>query len=420
MILEAPQAMSQKTAAAAPPHFTIVECPRDAWQGLPRVIPTARKVAYLRALIAAGFRHIDAVSFVSPRQVPQMADSEKVIEALISGAGATGVRESRSILPPPAPRRREGRGAGRSRAGAARAAGRRSAGKGAGRTGAGGARRASGKSSGAKVRRARSSAARAASRPPEGAPPQDATPEPLPADPQQPILEPDVTLTGIEIIGIVLNEKGLERALATPGVGTIGFPYSLSPTFQRQNANQSLDKARDLVVLMLERTQRAGRRLVVYLSMAFGNPYGDPYSPAAAGEAVDWLRGQGVCGVSLADTVGSAGPEDVKRLFAAVLPHARDMEVGLHLHTRPQEAEAKVRAAFEAGCRRLDGAIGGLGGCPFASDRLVGNLPTERALSALAGLGVELQPGPGALATSLLLNQDIAHEFGAEAGAHGR
>jgi hydroxymethylglutaryl-CoA lyase len=322
--------------------FKIIECPRDAWQGLPRVIPTKEKVAYLRSLIAAGFRHLDAVSFVSPRKVPQMADSEKVMEALTAK---------------PPPRRR-----------AARKAKRKPSGR----------RRSAARAPRLKLHRVEV----------------DGRPEP------------------VEIIGIVLNEKGLERALATPGVSVIGFPYSVSPTFQRQNANQSPEKARDLLLLMRERTRKARRRLVVYLSMAFGNPYGDPYSVAAVAEAVDWLRQQRVRAVSLADTIGSATAESVRGLFTAIRPHAAGVELGLHLHTAPQQAENKVKAAFEAGCRRLDGALGGLGGCPFAADRMIGNLPTERALSALAALGVECPPAPGALATPLLLNQEIAHKYG--------
>ena len=341
--------------------FKIVECPRDAWQGLPKVIPTAEKVAYLRALVAAGFRHLDAVSFVSPRRVPQMADAEKVLEALFAG-GSGG---SQTGAPPPS--------------GAARGT--------------------------------RSRGARAAG----GAAPQAPPPQRSPDDTAIPTnysYIPEVSLEGVEIIGIVLNEQGLERALAAPGVTTIGVPYSLSATFQRQNANQSPQKARELVASMHESSRRAWRGFVVYLSMAFGNPYGDPYSPELVAAAVDWLRDLGVRSVSLADTAGSATPDGVRRLFAAVLPHAGGIEFGLHLHTLPQQAEDKVRAAYEAGCRRLDGALGGLGGCPFAGDRLVGNLPTERALSALATLGVEVPPTPGALALPLLLNQEIAHKYG--------
>jgi hydroxymethylglutaryl-CoA lyase len=287
-------------------EFKMVECPRDAWQGLPQVIPTAEKAAYLRALVAAGFRHIDAVSFVSPRRVPQMADSEKVMETLLeSGA-----------------------------------------------------------------------------------------------------------LQGVEIIGIVVNEKGLERALATPGVTTAGYPYSLSPTFQRQNANQSPEEARQLISLLRERTEEAGRGLAIYLSMAFGNPYGDPYSPAAAAEAVDWLRREGVRSVSLADTAGTASAADVRRLFEAVRPRAAGLDLGLHLHTLPDQAAEKVRAACEAGCRRLDGALTGLGGCPFAGNDLVGNLPTERALATLASLGVACSPSSEALAETLSLTREIANRYG--------
>ena len=264
----------------------IIECPRDAWQGLPNQIPTETKVAYLRELIEAGFRHIDAVSFVSPQHVPQMADSEEVMRGL---AGALGHMN----------------------------------------------------------------------RPPE-------------------------------IIGIVVNEKGLERALALPGVGTIGYPYSISAYFRRANANMSREDSRRLVARLENATGAAHRKLVVYISMAFGNPYEEPWGPEIVADTLTWLAKTGVRCVSLADTVGTASPNAVGELYQAVAPAAAGIELGVHLHSRREGAAEKILAAYEAGCRRFDGALGGLGGCPFAQDELVGNIPTELIVETLTARGVEI------------------------------
>src|SRR5579862_3034211 len=259
---------------------TIVECPRDAWQGLTQIIPTEVKIEYLKKLVSLGFRHIDAVSFVSPKHVPQMADSEKVMAEL--GAAKT----------------------------------------------------------------------------PSGESP--------------------------EIIGIVVNEQGLDRALATPGVTTIGYPYSISAYFRRANANMSRDESRNLVGAIQRKSRAAGRKVVVYISMAFGNPYDEPWGPEIVEDALVWLKDLSVRTVSLADTVGTASPEDVAHLYKAVKGCVGGVEIGVHLHSRPDAASAKVLAAYEAGCRRFDGALTGLGGCPFAGDQLVGNIPTETVLSTLA------------------------------------
>jgi len=263
----------------------LIECPRDAWQGLPGLIPATTKVAYHLALIEAGFRHIDAVSFVSPKHVPQMADSEEVMRGL-------------------------------------------------------------------------SAAINQMSGPPE-------------------------------IIGIVVNEKGLERALALPGVTTVGYPYSISAYFRRANANMSREESRALVSRLQSATAAAGRGLVVYISMAFGNPYDEPWAPEIVAETLGWLAETGVRCVSLADTVGTASPKEVGDLFRALKDVASNVELGVHLHSRRDGAAEKVVAAYEAGCRRFDSALGGLGGCPFAGDELVGNIPTEIVLEALASLGAE-------------------------------
>ncbi|MDE3178128.1 MAG: hydroxymethylglutaryl-CoA lyase [Acidobacteriota bacterium] len=277
----------------------IVECPRDAWQGLSKVIPTEAKLAYLRKLIEAGFSHLDAVSFVSPKHVPQMADSEAVLAGL----------KSEGLLSP--------RSNGHAR-----------------------------------------------------------FPHPFEHD-----------AGGPEIIGIVVNEQGLERALAAPGVTTIGYPYSVSANFRRQNANMSQSESRALVAKIEEITRIRGLKLVVYISMAFGNPFGEPWSPEITSDALEWLKGAGVKCVSLADTVGIATPDEVSALYRHVLPAAEGIELGVHLHGRAENAAEKVLAVYEAGCRRFDGALTGLGGCPFASDELVGNIPTEIVLPALASKG---------------------------------
>jgi hydroxymethylglutaryl-CoA lyase len=259
----------------------LIECPRDAWQGLKGQIPAHLKVGYLQALISAGFKHIDAVSFVSPKAVPQMADSEEVLKELD--------------------------------------------------------------------------------------PPDD-----------------------VEIIGIVVNDKGAERAVQTNAVRTLGFPYSVSPTFLRNNQHQTLEEAIDELEKIKARAEDAGLDLVVYVSMAFGNPYGDEWSTQEVLDAIDVLESCDIQTISLADTVGIAGPEKIHDLLGAVLAKYDYLEIGVHLHSRPQEAATKVGAAYEAGCHRFDSVIGGLGGCPFAQDALVGNIPTETVIETLQSRGALL------------------------------
>ena len=263
----------------------LIECPRDAWQGLPDLIPTEYKAEYLKELVLAGFKHIDAVSFVSPKHVKQMADSEEVMAKLNASLPAG--------TPPP------------------------------------------------------------------------------------------------EIIGIVVNEKGLERALATPGVTTIGYPYSISAYFRRANANMSKDESRSLVEKLRKETSAANRGLVIYISMAFGNPYDEPWGPEIVADTLEWLKDIRVRTVSLADTVGNASPQLVGDLYRSVKDHVAGVELGVHLHSRPENAEEKILAAYEAGCRRFDGALTGLGGCPFAGDNLVGNIATEDILAALRKAGAD-------------------------------
>jgi len=285
----------------------LIECPRDAWQGLPDLIPTEYKVEYLKALLAAGFRHIDAVSFVSPKHVKQMADSEDVMRQLMASLPANGV--------PP------------------------------------------------------------------------------------------------EIIGIVVNEKGLERALATPGVTTIGYPYSISAYFRRANANMTRAESRVLVEKLKKETAAANRGLVIYISMAFGNPYDEPWGAEIVAETLEWLKDIRIHTVSLADTVGNATPELIGDLYRGVKDHVAGIELGVHLHSRPENAEAKILAAYEAGCRRFDSALTGLGGCPFAGDTLVGNIATEDVLAAVRKAGGDAGIDPSALAPLLQMTNEIRSKY---------
>jgi len=261
----------------------LVECPRDAWQGLKGQIAADLKINYLQALISAGFKHIDAVSFVSPNAVPQMADSEAVLKELD--------------------------------------------------------------------------------------PPDD-----------------------VEIIGIVVNEKGAQRAIATDAVRTLGFPYSISPTFLQNNQRQTLEDAIEELEKIEKKADEAGLDTVVYISMAFGNPYGDPWTVDEVVEAVALLELQEIRMISLADTVGVAPPEKIREVVSAVMAKYDYLEIGVHLHSRPDQAPTKIIAAYESGCRRFDSAIGGLGGCPFAQDDLVGNIPTETVIETLRNRGGELPP----------------------------
>jgi hydroxymethylglutaryl-CoA lyase len=211
----------------------------------------------------------------------------------------------------------------------------------------------------------------------------------------------------VEVIGIVVNEKGLDRAVSTRGVTTIGYPYSVSANFRRQNVNMSQSESRALVGKILAATRAAGRELVVYISMAFGNPFGEPWSPEVTAEALSWLQSLGVGTVSLADTVGVATAQQVGDLFREVHSQAGNVELGVHLHGRPESAAEKVMAAYEAGCRRFDSALTGLGGCPFAGDELVGNIPTEVALPALAARGASAGIEPWALLAAVEATQQI-------------
>jgi hydroxymethylglutaryl-CoA lyase len=277
----------------------LIECPRDAWQGLPRQIPTEMKVQYLGTLIGAGFKNIDAVSFVSPKAVPQMADSEQVLEQL-------GLPDN------------------------------------------------------------------------------------------------------VEIIGIVVNEKGVERAISTKRVTTLGYPCSISPTFLRRNQNQSPEENFKTLQAITRRIDHANLDLVAYVSMAFGNPYRDPSNEDELRTAIARIAGLGIRAISLADTVGLADAKLIHQVVSNVMKSSNACEIGVHLHSTPADAIGKILAAYDAGCRRFDSAIGGLGGCPFAQNALVGNISTESVIAALKQRGVDL---PFKIDNVIPLNAKIGSEF---------
>ena len=280
----------------------IIESPRDAWQGLPKVMEPEVKAEYLRALITAGFSHIDAVSFVSKEFIPQMADSELVLEYLDAG-------------------------------------------------------------------------------------------------------------TDIELIGLVANAKGAELAVDGGRVTTLAFPYSISPQFLEINQRQTPEEALDQLEQVGELAYKGGQDVVAYLAMAFGNPFGDMWDIDEVVSAVDLLVDLGVAQVSLSDTAGIASAELVRDVVRLVLDVHEGLEVGVHLHTRPEDAAAKVKAAYEAGCRRFDASIGGLGNCSFAQDPFVANMPTEVLLATLKELGADL-PEFEPLERLMALSAEIKKRYG--------
>jgi hydroxymethylglutaryl-CoA lyase len=214
-----------------------------------------------------------------------------------------------------------------------------------------------------------------------------------------------------EIIGIVVNEKGMERALAAPGVSTLGYPYSISAYFRRANANMSRAKSRALVEKLKKAAKEAERNLVVYVSMAFGNPYDEPWGPEIVEDTLIWLKDIGVRTISLADTVGTATPEAVGKLYTAVKDCVAGVELGVHLHSRPEGMAEKVMAAYNAGCRRFDSALTGLGGCPFAGDELVGNIATETVVRTLSEHGIDTGLELSALTPALARAAEIRDRY---------
>jgi len=282
---------------------TYVECPRDAWQALGRLIPTTVKRDHLRSLLAAGFRHLDLGSFVSPRAVPQLADGEEVLSALER--------------------------------------------------------------------------------------PEDA-----------------------DFSCIIVNLRGLERAMAVPQVTSVGYPLAVNETFQRRNSNLSLAASWQLVAELFARALDAGLGFVVYLSMGFGNPYGDPWTPADTAQMLEHLLALGIGRVALADTVGRASAEVVDEVLAAAAQVTDPASLGLHLHARPDGWRELLKVGLAYGVTWFEGALAGVGGCPFAEDHLVGNLPTEEVLPWLEAQGfssgVDLSQLPRLASASALLAMRFA------------
>ena len=251
----------------------IIECPRDAMQGIKSFIPTVKKVAYIQALLRVGFDTIDFGSFVSPRAVPQMQDTAAVLEQL------------------------------------------------------------------------------------------------------------DLSKTSSKLLAIIANTKGAEMAAQFEPIQYLGFPFSISENFQMRNTHKTIAESIVSMQEILEIADKHQKEVVAYLSMGFGNPYGDPWNVEIVGEWTEKLAAMGVKILSLSDTIGSSTPEVIRYLFSNLIPKYPQIEFGAHLHTTYDKWFEKIEAAYESGCRRYDGAIQGFGGCPMAKDELTGNMPTEKLLS---------------------------------------
>ncbi|OIQ22687.1 hydroxymethylglutaryl-CoA lyase [Lacinutrix sp. MedPE-SW] len=256
-------------------HVKVIECPRDAMQGIKDFIPTEKKVQYIQSLLRVGFDTIDFGSFVSPKAIPQMVDTAEVLAQL------------------------------------------------------------------------------------------------------------DLSKTTSKLLSIIANTRGANDACTHPEIDYLGYPFSISENFQMRNTHKTI--AQSIVTLqeILNRADQANKEVVVYISMGFGNPYGDPWNVDIVGEWTERLSKMGVKILSLSDTVGTSNPENIDYLFSNLIPQYKDIEFGAHLHTTPTTWFEKVDAAYKAGCRRFDGAIQGFGGCPMAKDDLTGNMPTEKVLSYL-------------------------------------
>ncbi|MEL6142747.1 MAG: hydroxymethylglutaryl-CoA lyase [Bacteroidota bacterium] len=251
----------------------LIECPRDAMQGLHEFIPTETKATYLQALLACGFDTLDFGSFVSPKAIPQMRDTAEVLAQL------------------------------------------------------------------------------------------------------------DLTKTTTKLLAIVANRRGAVAALSHPEIDYLGYPFSVSETFQLRNTNATLEESCERVAQIQELTLNAGKQLVLYLSMGFGNPYGDPWNVEVVEQWVSKLAEWGIKIFQLSDTIGVGSPENISYLFSNLIPRYPDLEFGAHLHTTPNTWQPKIQAAAEAGCQRFDGALRGFGGCPMAKDDLTGNMPMENLVS---------------------------------------
>ncbi|MFD2585833.1 hydroxymethylglutaryl-CoA lyase [Croceitalea marina] len=251
----------------------LIECPRDAMQGIKAFIPTERKVKYIQSLLGCGFDTIDFGSFVSPKAIPQMIDTAAVLSRL------------------------------------------------------------------------------------------------------------DLSKTNSKLLAIVANVRGAADASEHKEIDYLGYPFSISENFQMRNTHKTIEQSVETLKSILDIATNSGKEVVTYISMGFGNPYGDPWNVEIVGEWTERLAGMGAKILSLSDTVGTSNPETIDYLFSNLIPKYPEIEFGAHLHTTPTKWHEKVDAAYKAGCRRFDGAIQGFGGCPMAKDELTGNMPTERMLS---------------------------------------
>jgi hydroxymethylglutaryl-CoA lyase len=256
-------------------HVKVIECPRDAMQGIKAFIPTEKKVQYIQSLLRVGFDTIDFGSFVSPKAIPQMVDTTEVLAQL------------------------------------------------------------------------------------------------------------DLSKTTSKLLAIIANTRGAEDACKHPEIDYLGYPFSISENFQMRNTHKTIAQSVVTLQEILNKADAVNKEVVVYISMGFGNPYGDPWNVDIVGEWTERLSKMGVKILSLSDTVGTSNPENIDYLFSNLIPAYKDIEFGAHLHTTPTSWFEKVDAAYNAGCRRFDGAIQGFGGCPMAKDVLTGNMPTEKVLSYL-------------------------------------
>ncbi|GAA4505991.1 hydroxymethylglutaryl-CoA lyase [Hymenobacter ginsengisoli] len=217
----------------------------------------------------------------------------------------------------------------------------------------------------------------------------------------------DLSQTKTKLLAIVANLRGAEQAASHPEISYLGFPLSVSETFQRRNTNQTITEALADVAAMHALCERVGKTLIVYLSMGFGNPYGDPYSPAVVADFTQQLATLGVRIMALSDTIGVSTPALIRPLFEELIPAFPQIEFGAHLHTTPTTWREKVQAAYQAGCRRFDGAIGGIGGCPMAADVLTGNMATENIVAYLEEVGEELKLDRQAFQQAWLLSAAV-------------
>ena len=256
-------------------YTTLFRCPRDAMQGIKEFIPTEKKIEYINSLLKVGFDTIDFGSFVSPKAIPQMRDTAKVIEGL------------------------------------------------------------------------------------------------------------DISYGNTKLLAIIANERGADDACDFEEIEYLGFPFSISEEFQRRNTNSSIEESYDRVRDIQEICQINNKQLVVYISMAFGNPYGEKWDPEIVAKWIDKLEKEGISIFSLADTTGVSSPESIKYLYKNIIYDYPTLEIGVHLHSTPENAQEKIKAALEVGCNRIDSAIRGFGGCPMAEDELVGNISTENVLAVL-------------------------------------